>query len=347
MAHNLFDPLSKGDILTTPAANVAVIGAGLAGLTCAVRLKEGGCKVTVFEQSGTVGGRMTSLSIPVADDAVVSFDHGAQYFTARHEYLQAATDAWVKSGIAAIWEGRIRVLNRGFIAPTDQPLVRYVGVPSMGAICERLAQDCDIHLNRRVQEVEQRDGRWSIYSEKDLGSFDIVALALPPPRAAELLVGVPSLHLRIAGVSMLGSWAGLIGFNEPLPLELDGAFVHDSGLSWIARNSSKPGRIGDLDSWVIHGSGAWSQSKIDLSSDEALATLLDEFWIATGLPPREPQLASVFRWHWALAPEPLTVDCFFEEPLGIGVCGDWCAGSRVEGAFRSGLALADQILANV
>ena len=53
------------------------------------------------------------------------------------------------------------------------------------------------------------------------------------------------------------------------------------------------------------------------------------------------------RWHWALAPEPLTVDCFFEEPLGIGICGDWCAGSRVEGAFRSGLSLADQIIANV
>lgn len=334
-------------MLTTPAAKVAVIGAGLAGLTCAVRLQEAGCKVTVFEQAGAVGGRMTSLSIPVAGDAVLSFDHGAQYFTARHEYLQAATDAWVEAGIAAVWEGRIRVLNHGIVAPTDQPLVRYVGVPTMAAICEWLAQDCDVRLNRRVQEVEQRDGRWSVYGDKDLGSYDIVALALPPTRAAELLAGVPSLHAQVAGISMLGSWAGLVGFAQSLPLELDGAFVHDSGLSWIARNSSKPGRTGDFDSWVIHGSGAWSQSRIELTPDDALAALLDEFWTATGLTPCEPQLASVFRWHWALAPEPLTVDCFFEEPLGIGVCGDWCAGSRVEGAFRSGLALADQIIANV
>jgi predicted NAD/FAD-dependent oxidoreductase len=34
----------------------------------------------------------------------------------------------------------------------------------------------------------------------------------------------------------------------------------------------------------------------------------------------------------------------FDPQLGIGACGDWCGGRRVEGAFLSGHALALRII---
>jgi len=58
--------------------NIAIIGAGIAGLACATRLQQAGHNVSVFEKSRGLGGRMS----PRRTDQW-QCDHGAQYFTAR------------------------------------------------------------------------------------------------------------------------------------------------------------------------------------------------------------------------------------------------------------------------
>jgi len=59
-----------------PPQHIAVVGAGMAGITCARTLQQAGHQVTVFEKSRGLGGRMATR-----DSAFGSFDHGAQYFT--------------------------------------------------------------------------------------------------------------------------------------------------------------------------------------------------------------------------------------------------------------------------
>lgn len=58
--------------------DVAIVGAGMAGLSCARALVEAGLKVAVFDKARGAGGRMATRRGELA-----SFDHGAQYFTAR------------------------------------------------------------------------------------------------------------------------------------------------------------------------------------------------------------------------------------------------------------------------
>jgi 1-hydroxycarotenoid 3,4-desaturase len=43
---------------------IAVIGAGIAGLSAALRLRVHGCEVTVFERAASVGGKMRQLGVP-------------------------------------------------------------------------------------------------------------------------------------------------------------------------------------------------------------------------------------------------------------------------------------------
>ena len=83
-------------IATRP--NIAVIGAGLAGLSCARHLQDAGCRVTVFDKARGPGGRMSTRR---GDDW--QCDHGAQYFTVRDNRFRDEVARWETAGVAALW----------------------------------------------------------------------------------------------------------------------------------------------------------------------------------------------------------------------------------------------------
>ena len=56
-----------------------IIGAGIAGLAAAIRLKSQGFSVTVFESNSYVGGKLTAFS-----ESGYRFDMGPSLFTMPH-----------------------------------------------------------------------------------------------------------------------------------------------------------------------------------------------------------------------------------------------------------------------
>lgn len=99
--------------------SVAIVGAGAAGLSAALRLTELGARVTVFDQSAVPGGRARSETI---DGCVI--DVGAQLFGSGFEALFAfaravgAGDLLVRSpGRDAVWRGgRVHPITYGNVA---------------------------------------------------------------------------------------------------------------------------------------------------------------------------------------------------------------------------------------
>lgn len=78
--------------LLDPPRTVAVVGAGIAGLTASRALRDHGLSVTVFEKSRGPSGRMSTRRV---DGGRVQFDHGAQYFTARDPAFRRQVEGWV------------------------------------------------------------------------------------------------------------------------------------------------------------------------------------------------------------------------------------------------------------
>ena len=70
-------------------ADVLVIGAGMAGLTAATELRSRGLRVLMLDKGRGVGGRLASRRIGEA-----TFDHGAQFITARDRRFAAAMHRW-------------------------------------------------------------------------------------------------------------------------------------------------------------------------------------------------------------------------------------------------------------
>ena len=333
---------------------IAVIGAGLAGMFAARTLSDHGLDVTVFEKSRGPGGRMSTRRV----NNELHFDHGAQYFTARDKRFQRYVQAWKQQGVVAHWpdtnSGKgIVVLKDGAVEKESSPQDRWIGVPTMTAICKHLlnsaADQLSIQSETRIQQVCNGGTNVKLIDSagKSLGVYENVIVATPAEQANDLLQDFPELTRQIQTVTMLPCWATMIAFPDKIPLSWVGAFVHESFLSWIAVNSSKPGRPSKHDGFVLHAQPKWTEKNWDVQPDEIALSMQDEFFRCTGIARQEPTFRIAHRWRYALAEEPSKDCCWSDHTNRVTICGDWLNGSRVEGAFLSGMAAAGRILGSL
>jgi photolyase PhrII len=322
---------------------VAVIGAGLSGLVAARTLLDHGHRVRIFEKARGVGGRLATRR-----SGRYAFDHGAQYFTARDGRFTRWVGSWREAGVAKRWDARIAVLHHGQVRRETRRHDRYVGVPGMSALAGHLAGDLNIRLNTRVQRVRSAAKAKTLFDEKDrsLGDFDALVVTAPPAQSVHLLAHVTPLVRRLTSVNMFPCWAVILAFAEAPSLPFDGAFVKGADIAWAACNSSKPGR-GTDHCWVIHATPDWSRKNLALAPEDVVSRLTASFAGAAGVALPETVFARAHRWRYAQAQQPLADGCIWDPPSMTGVCGDWCCGSRIEGAFLSGAAIAGRILSQL
>ncbi len=312
---------------------VAVVGAGLAGLSCARHLQQAGWRVVLFDKSRGLGGRMSTRRGPDWQ-----CDHGAQYFTARDPAFQAEVQRWCDAGVASPWE--MRIAPR---AGVSEPL-RYVGVPRMSAPARWLSADLAVHCGHTLKALALDSAGWRLaFAEETAVSevFDHVVLAMPAPQAAALLAEVaPTMAALAAGAKMQGCWALMLQYHKPLALPFDAAFIAHAPLSWVARDRAKPGRSG-LESWLLHAAPDWSEQHLDQPAEWVAEHMMAAFLAIGG---ELPDQWSAHRWRYAHTVAATEDGCAWSADLQLGVCGDWLAGGRVEGAWLSGRALALRML---
>lgn len=271
----------------------------------------------------------------------VEFDHGAQFFTVRSNRFQRTVETWLEAGVVDRWTARLAIMTNGRLTPTESNTERFVGSPRMGSICEHLAKAVDVRSGARVDRADRLANRWTLFGEdgSELGTFDVLAVATPPAQALPFLSGAHRLLEAVQRAEMAPCWAVMAVFDADLGTEWDAALVDGSALAWAARDGSKPGRP-EKETWIFHASPKWSLANIETSPDRVIQGLGAAFFDAAGIDPVPMSRAKAYRWRDAKTVQPADVDCLWDPTRQLGVCGDWCLGSRVEDAFRSGLALA-------
>ena len=308
---------------------VAVIGAGLAGLVCATALRRAGHVVTVLDKGRGPGGRMSARRVetPLGQ---VTFDHGAQYFTARDPGFQAQVRAWALAGVCAPWPAA----GEG----------AWVGTPAMNAPIRALAQPLDVVWGRRVEAMVQGQAGWTLIADGAPPlETDVVILAVPAEQAAVLLDGHDAAGASLARATPAQPcWTVMAAFAEPLPVAAD--ILRSPGtIGWAARNSAKPGR-GGPEAWVIQASRDWSAAHLELPAEAVADRLAGAFADLAGVDWPAPLSLAAHRWRYARSGA-AGAEALWSPETGLGVCGDWLVGPRVECAWLSGLALARKMAA--
>ena len=338
--------------------NFAVIGAGIAGITCARTLAQAGHRVTVLEKSAGLGGRMATRS-----SAFGTFDHGAQYFTVRDARFAKALETI--PGICKRWSANtVQVLDAlGRVAAAGLPAreSHWVPTPGMNALVKAwakpLVQGQQLESPTKVTAIEAdplNPAQWQLRttgvddSQHVYSGFDGVLLAIPAAQAQHLLSGLKktsAMAAQLDTVKVAPCWTMMLAFPQAMQPNLsalgpqwNAARSTHHRIAWLARESSKPGRSA-VERWTVQASAAWSQEHLQDNPQRVQDKLLKAFSEITGIR-AEPAHIDTQRWLYAQTTQPLGKTHVWDAKTGIGVCGDWCIGHRVEDAFVSGLELA-------
>ncbi|MCP1469092.1 hypothetical protein J3E64_000763 [Sphingobium sp. OAS761] len=311
---------------------LAIIGAGMAGLACADRLVGNGCSVTLFDKGRGPGGRMSTRRVETPA-GTASFDHGAQYFTARDPQFRARVAEWAMAGIVAPWPE----------AGKDA----WVGVPSMNAPIRAMAAAHDVRFGCHVAGIQRNDTGWWVRHDSVVeGPFDVAVLAIPAEQASALLALHDLDMARTATTARsLPCWTAMAAFTQRVDIRPD-HLPSGPVIGWAARNNAKPQRSGP-ESWVIQATGGWSADRLEQDAADVAPLLLEALrdHSDSGLLPPLAHL-SAHRWRFAMT-RGIDHGPLWNDRLALGACGDWLLGPRVELAWLSGRRLAIQIAADM
>jgi predicted NAD/FAD-dependent oxidoreductase len=319
---------------TQQTTDVLVIGAGMAGLIAAAELQRAGHRVLVLDKGRGVGGRLASRRIDGA-----TFDHGAQFITARDPRFAALLEQCRQTGAAKEW-------CLGFAGGADGH-ARWRGKPAMSAVAKHLALGLDLHLEMPVVALRRADDCWR--AETTTGrTFTTGAVVLTPPVPQSLamldaggIVLAPEMRTRLAAIEYARCLAVMAVLDGPSRIPPPGGLAPADGpIAWIADNALKG--ISAEPAVTIHATHAFSLKHWERDRQESGRALLDAAapWLGAGI-----RTFQVHGWRYS---KPMQVD---EEPCVVVsqspplvLAGDAFAGPRVEGAALSGWAAAEAIL---
>ena len=328
--------------------DILIVGAGICGVTAARRLQDQNKQSwKLIDKARSVGGRMATRRI---EDA--KFDHGAQFFTVRSEEFKAQVNAWLKKDICKEWV-------RGFGDSQDDGHPRYVGVSGMNQIVKQMASELPkekIILNEKILEIDLVDGFFSLSSETGAKFFSKKLLMTSPlPQATAMLKSFPAdqrlseILASLNGVTY-DPCIAVMGFfdSDELPLERFPAKSLQAPLAFVSDNSSK-GLSNKRASLTVHLSSEASHGLFTANDNVVIDFVCHEIKRHFHLKKvTRPSTVEVHRWRFA-TPKTTFSEHYLAwsgaNGLKIYFGGEAFGGPKIEGAYLSGLAVGNALLA--
>lgn len=330
--------------------DVAVIGAGIAGLCATRELAAAGLEVIVLDKARGVGGRMATRLLA---DAVL--DHGAQFFTVRGADFAGLVEAAATAGRVARWcDGFSRAAGvEGPVVPATDGHARWRGAQAMTDLPKLLAAEvnvggAEVRTQARVVGVAT-DGERVRLEIEDAAPLAVrgCVVTTPVPQALDLFAAGGFLTDSAGGIAadarrMLATvaydpcFALMLVLDRPSGVPAPGGIQFESGpISWLADNHLKG--ISPQPALTVHASAEFSRARFDDPPAEVARTLreLAAPWIGAAAVVEQ----SLQRWKFATPTVVLgTPFVVASGTPPIVCCGDAFAGPKVEGAAASGLA---------
>lgn len=350
---------------------VAIIGAGAAGLAAGQALAQCNDTPTIYEQSLSVGGRTMTRRI---EGCVI--DHGAQCIKTPSPALLHLVDRSATSAGSPAYDIRlpIWVFNASGVITEGDPELnaepKWGWHAGVNTLTRALARGLDVRMGVNVRKVMETGNRYpyTLLNAEGaiLGEAEAVVLTPPGPQTAEMIAASvidqmlkDRLLTELAQVTYRRCLSVALAYARPPAVPWYALLNSDRQhpIAWLACEHVKPGHAPDgmglLLAQMGHAFSVEHWDKIDKGTygkNEPLPPVLAEVHhqvqalLATDLGP--PLWADVHRWRYALPDTTADFERLNSTGSGLFFAGDYVAGQgRVHLAIESGWRVAELIAA--
>lgn len=315
-------------------ADVAVIGGGISGVSCAGALAELGCTVDVYDRGHRLGGRLATQTLRDTGTAYDGrlVDVGASYLTVDDARFGNVVGDWIGRGLLCPWTDAFHVADGSGVIGTKVGPMRYAAPLGLRSLVEDLAGalPSDLVEIRHPFDVTGIDvGPDGVrIADRD---YRAVALCGPDPQMQALI--------PVAEAPMWEPVLALVVVYDQRTWDFDGIFVNDDPvLTFVADDGTRRGD--DAPVLVAHSTPVWAAAHL---ADPLVAApaMLASLGRLTGS--ASASWFTVKRWTYArpmqARPEAFGFETFGLEGV-IGRAGDaWHGVPRTQSAWVSGDAL--------
>jgi hypothetical protein len=303
--------------------DVAIVGAGIAGLTAARALQAAGLSVTVLDKGRGVGGRVATRRLEGG-----TFDHGAQAVDGSTPGIWAALAGSLPAGVLARCAGR------------------WIGRAGMTSIAKALADRLRVLTGTRVLSIaRQSDGyELSLESGSAMNARAVIVTA-PVPQTLELL-GLGQVDLDPDDTRLLSQIeyapclvALAVLERAPAAREPWVEVAHDA-VALVANHAARG--VSAIPAVTVHATPMFSEAHWDAPREQSAASLMARAmpWIDAPV-----SVLQGHGWRYARPRAGLGIGCLPLKGAGnLVVAGDAFTSGDLAGAYLSGCAAAEAVL---
>ncbi len=311
------------------SSKIAVIGAGMAGITAARSLKAAGHRVQVFEKSRGSGGRLASKRSEMG-----RINLGAQRFTSDDPLFLAELHMWQQAG----WVQQHNNAGKS----------HWAGMPYMSALTRNLLSEIDTLFACEIHTLSYHSDGWLLHDQHQQrhGPFQQLIVAIPAAQASTLLSScAPQIAQQAAKIEIQPIWMVALGFKQPLAQPESFELFNNAVISEVTHtplSTEQP-----MHSWTLRSSVKWSIEHLEKDHQYVIQALRAAFASLLGRPLPEHDSAFAHRWRYALGARQQPAALLSDPQRGLYIAGDWCGDGDVYSAWHSGKQAAQQLLERI